>query len=67
MGTTTVCKDDLVALGYPRATAQASIRPAKGQLEKEGKTLYLNKRIGVVPRVKVEEIIGVKIGIANAG
>lgn len=31
----------------------------------EGKTLYLNKRLGVVPRQQVEEIIGVKIGNLN--
>jgi hypothetical protein len=63
----TVCKDDLVALGYPKSTAQAIIRQAKVQLVNEGKTLYLNKRIGVVPKTKVEEIIGIKLGVANVG
>ena len=62
---TTVTKDDLIALGYPKSTAQSIIRQAKVMLVAEGKTLYLNKRLGVVPRQQVEEIIGVKIGNLN--
>lgn len=52
MGVATVNKDDLIALGYPKATAQAIIRQAKSQLVAEGLTLYLNKRLGVVPKRK---------------
>lgn len=58
----TVNKDVLIALGFPKPTAQSIIRQAKVQLVTEGKVLYLNKRLGVVPKDKVEEIIGVKIG-----
>lgn len=65
MELTTVTKDDLIALGYPKSTAQSIIRQAKVMLVAEGKTLYLNKRLGVVPRQQVEEIIGVKIGNSN--
>ena len=53
----TVCKDDLIAIGFPKSTAQSIIRQAKVILVSEGKTLYLNKRLGVVPKEKVEEII----------
>ena len=38
---TTVTKDDLIALGYPRSTAQSIIRQAKVMLVAKGKTLYL--------------------------
>lgn len=65
MGVATVNKDDLIALGYPKATAQAIIRQAKSQLVAEGLTLYLNKRLGVVPKSKVEEIIGVNLGVID--
>lgn len=58
----TVNKDDLIALGYPKSTAQSIIRQAKVTLVAEGKTLYLNKRLGVVPKEKAEELIGTKIG-----
>lgn len=58
----TVTKDDLIALGYPRATAISIVRQAKVILVTEGKTLYLNKRLGVVPKSTVETIIGTKIG-----
>lgn len=58
----TVCKDDLIALGFPKNTAQSIIRQAKVMLVAEGKPLYLNKRIGVVPKQKIEEIIGFEIG-----
>ncbi|MGF7128464.1 hypothetical protein J2T56_003197 [Natronobacillus azotifigens] len=44
-----VCKKDLIELGFPVSTAQSIIRQAKVQLVAEGKTLYLNKRLGVVP------------------
>ena len=46
----TVNKDDLIALGYPKATSQNIIREAKVQLVNEGLTIYLNRRLGVVPR-----------------
>lgn len=62
---TTVSKDDLIALGFPKSTAQSIIRQAKVILVAEGKTLYLNKRLGVVPKKQVEEIIGVKFGNSN--
>ena len=62
---TTVNKDDLIALGFPKSTAQSIIRQAKVMLVAEGKTLYLNKRLGVVPKKQVEDIFGVKFGILN--
>ncbi|OMC78455.1 DUF3173 domain-containing protein [Viridibacillus sp. FSL H8-0123] len=61
----TVNKNDLIALGFPKSTAQSIIRQAKVMLVAEGKTLYLNKRLGVVPKEPVEEIIGTLLGESN--
>ncbi len=57
----TVCKDDLIRLGFPKSTAQSIIRQAKVMLVAEGMTIYLNRRLGVVPKYKVEQIIGCEI------
>lgn len=62
---TMICKDDLVNIGFPKSTAQGIIRQAKVKLVQQGKTLYLNKRLGVVPQESVEEIIGIKLGTKN--
>lgn len=61
----TVRKEDLISLGFPKSTAQSIIRQAKVNLVNEGFTLYLNKRIGTVPKKTVENIIGVEIGNIN--
>ncbi|MEL5938201.1 DUF3173 domain-containing protein [Tetragenococcus halophilus] len=57
----TVTKDDLMALGYRKYTAQGIIREAKMTMVQKGYPLYLNRRIGVVPKEAVESIIGGKI------
>ena len=57
----TVTKNDLIELGYKKYTAQGIIREAKALMVQRGYTLYLNRRIGVVPKNVVEDIIGVKI------
>ncbi|MBE9893975.1 DUF3173 family protein [Enterococcus casseliflavus] len=67
MNLQTINKDDLIALGYPKATSQNIIREAKVQLVNEGLTIYLNKRLGVVPKEKVEAIIGVSFDSLNVG
>lgn len=61
----TVNKEDLIALGFPKSTAQSIIRQAKVILVNEGFTLYLNKRIGTVPKKTVENIIGVEMSNTN--
>lgn len=60
----TVTKDDLIALGYPKSIVKSIIRQAKVILVAEEKN-YLNKKLGVALRQQVEEIIGVKIGNSN--
>lgn len=63
---TTVNKDSLIALGFPKSTAQSIIRQAKATLVHEGYTIYLNKRLGVVPKSTVEKLIGTTIGDTHA-
>ncbi|TGA96246.1 DUF3173 domain-containing protein [Sporolactobacillus shoreae] len=57
-----ISKETLIALGYPKSTAQGIIRQAKAIMVQKGYTLYNNKRLGRVPREVVEMIIGTKVG-----
>ena len=59
--TNTVTKDDLIAMGFPKGTAQGIIREAKYKMVNKGFSFYANKRLGRVPVGVVEEIIGTKI------
>ncbi|MBK0348070.1 DUF3173 domain-containing protein [Aerococcaceae bacterium zg-ZJ1578] len=52
---------DLVALGYPKATAQQIIRQVKLNMVQQGYTLYDNKRLGRVPSTDVEKVLGCKL------
>lgn len=61
----TVNKNDLISIGFPKSTAQNIIKQAKVELVKEGFTLYLNKRIGSVPKKSVDKIVGFEIGKFN--
>lgn len=56
-----ITKDDLVALGFTRSTAQGIIREAKALMIQKGFTFYNNKRLGNVPKEAVEEITGLKL------
>ena len=57
----TINYNDLVSLGYPKATAQQFIRQAKLNMVKQGYTIYNNRRLGTVPIEAVEEIRGFKL------
>lgn len=57
----TICKNDLLSLGYKPHTAMMIIRQAKQIMVQKGYPFYNNKRLGYVPRDVVEEIIGVSL------
>jgi len=59
----TVTKDDLIAVGFPKGTAQNIIRQAKYEMVNRGFTFYANKRLGRVPLEAVEKIIGTKLKV----
>jgi predicted nucleotidyltransferase len=67
----TICKDDLIEMGYKKYQAISLIREAKAIMVQKGCPYYNNKRLGRVPREVVESILGVslvlEIGIANEG
>ena len=53
--------NDLVNLGFAKATAQQIIRQTKLSMVKQGYTIYNNRRLGTVPTEAVEEILGFKL------
>lgn len=57
----TVCKDDLIEMGYKKYQAISLIREAKAMMVQKGCPYYNNKRLGRVPRKVVEEILGVSL------
>ncbi|AQS08315.1 hypothetical protein CLOBY_03870 [Clostridium saccharobutylicum] len=61
MGSTTICKDDLIEMGYKKYQAISLIREAKAIMVQKGCPYYNNKRLGRVPRRVVEEILGVSL------
>lgn len=58
---TTICKDDLIEIGYKKYQAISLIRQAKAIMVEEGCAYYNNKRLGRVPRHVVENILGVSL------
>lgn len=58
---TTICKKDLVDLGYPEHTARNLICQAKHYMVQKGYPFYNNRRLGRVPTESVESIIGTKL------
>lgn len=58
---TTICKDDLIRLGYKKYQAISLIRQAKTIMVERGCAYYNNKRLGRVPREVVESILGVSL------
>lgn len=61
-----VDKNDLMELiGYSETQASKLIRKAKSQLVQEGFEWYKNKRIGRVPIITVESILGFQIQLQN--
>ncbi|MDN3201204.1 MULTISPECIES: DUF3173 domain-containing protein [Enterococcus] len=57
----TICKSDLLQLGYLPHTASTIIRQAKQIMVQRGYPFYNNKRLGHVPRNVVEEILGLSL------
>ena len=57
----TITSDDLVKLGYAKATAQQIIRQTKLNMVQQGYTIYNNRRLVTVPIEAVEEILGFKL------
>ena len=57
----TITSDDLVKLGYAKATAQQIIRQTKLNMVQQGYTIYNNRRLGDDPIEAVEEILGFKL------
>lgn len=63
MISTTICKDDLIELGYKKYQAISLIRQAKVIMVQRGCPYYNNKRLGRVPRNVVESILGVTLEV----
>lgn len=61
MNKKTINFNDLICLGYTKATAQQIIRQSKLNMVKQGYTIYNNRRLGTVPVEAVEEILGFKL------
>lgn len=57
----TICKKDLVRIGYKEHTARSLICQAKTIMVERGYPFYNNKRLGLVPKPVVESIIGVTL------
>lgn len=57
----TICKEDLVKLGYRNYQAISLIRQAKAIMVQKGCPFYNNKRLGRVPKDVVESILGVSL------
>lgn len=58
---TTICKEDLIKLGYKKYQAISLIRQSKAIMVQKGCPYYNNKRLGRVPRDVVESILGVSL------
>lgn len=57
----TICKEDLIRIGYKEHTARSLISQAKVIMVERGYPFYNNKRLGRVPKPVVESIIGVTL------
>ena len=56
-----VTKDDLIELGYSKYTSIRIIRQAKQMMVQQGYPFYNNKRLGRVPKMTVESILGCEL------
>ena len=59
----TMNKEDLIKMGYNPYTAVSIIRQAKQIMVQKGYAFYNNRRLGNVPIVAVEEILGVSLNM----
>lgn len=60
---TTICKDDLIKLGYKKYQAICLVREAKTIMVSKGYPYYNNKRLGRVPKNVIESILGVSLDV----
>lgn len=56
-----ISKQELESMGFKTNQAITIIRQAKIKMVNKGFPYYNNKRIGVVPRFIVEDIIGISL------
>ena len=56
-----ICRKDLEELGFKTNQAVTTIRQAKVRMVNQGYPYYNNKRVGVVPRQVIEEILGIPL------
>lgn len=56
-----ITKDDLIQLRYPKYTSIRIIRQAKQIMVQKGYPFYNNKRLGRVPKMTVESILGCEL------
>ena len=52
---------ELMSMGYNKATAQRIIKESRKLLVKRGFTFYDRKRLMIVPKKVVAEILGVQV------
>lgn len=62
----TICKEDLIEIGYKKYQAISLIREAKAIMVQKGCPYYNNKRLGRVPREAVESILGVSLALETS-
>ena len=56
-----ICRKELEELGFKTNQAVTIIRQAKVRMVNQGYPYYNNKRVGVVPRQVIEEILGIPL------
>ena len=59
----TMNKEDLIKMGYNPYTAVSIVRQPKQIMVQKGYAFYNNRRLGNVPIVAVEEILGVSLNM----
>lgn len=60
-----ISSKDLEEMGFKTNQALLIIKQAKFKLAKQGFELYNNKRIAVVPREIIEDIVGVSLNTGD--
>lgn len=60
-----ISSKELEKIGFKTNQALLIIKQAKIKLAKQGFELYNNKRVAVVPREAVEDIVGISLSTSN--
>ena len=61
MNDTVISDKDLMSMGYSNTTAQRIIKKSRELLVERGYSFYDRKRLMIVPKSVVSEILGVQI------